>query len=161
MDYQDTQCPTLLAVLKGNTYWYVARCITCQNNKVDYRGPIGMLQLLPSPSAHGSPLVWTLSPSYQNQGRKSLTQSLQLWIISPRWHVLLQHIVISRQLGWQTYSLEKFLLPWFASRDHLYRDANFTSHFWSFLFGRLGTTLKLSPIYHPQMSPKRMAKQRG
>ena len=136
--------------MKQDIAEFVARCLVCQQVKIEHRRPAGTLQPLPVPEwkwEHISMDFVTGLPRVQ--GQKDA-----IWVIVDRLTKCAHFIAI--RSDWKVpklarvYMKEIVRLHGIPKTIMLDRDGRFISKFWRELQGGLGTTLNFSTSFHPQ-----------
>jgi hypothetical protein len=136
--------------MKKDIAYFVERCLTCLQVKVEHQRPYGKLQSLDIP-------VWKwddITMDFVTKLPRTPSGYDAIWVIVDRLTKSAHFLPIK-----ETYSMEKLArlyidevvtrhgVPLSIVSD---RDSRFTSTFWKSLQRELGTQLKMSTAYHPQ-----------
>jgi hypothetical protein len=130
---------------------YVNSCLSCQQNKVKNTRPSGLLQPLDVPSRRWEDLSLDFiihlppSPSTGNDAILVVVDRLSKGV-----HLIPCSTTITAQQTADLFIKEIFRLHGLPKSLVSDRDSRFTSDFWTALFSKLGTRLRMSSGYHPQ-----------
>jgi len=143
-----------------DTYWwfgmkrhiaeYIARCVKCQQIKVEHQKPGGLLQSLPIPE-----WKWEhITMDFVSGLPKTVKGSDSIWVIVDRLtktaHFLATKKTQSLQRLAELYIREIVRLHGVPVSIVSDRDPRFVSRFWKGLQQAMGTELSLSTAYHPE-----------
>ena len=145
--------------LRENFWWngmkkdianFVAKCLTCQQVKVEHQKPAGMLQPLPL-----SEWKWEdVTMDFVSGLPRTRSNHDAIWVIVDRLTKSAHFLAIR-----MTYSLDRLAQLYIREIIRLHgaplsivsdRDPRFVSKFWRSLHSAMGTRLKFSSAYHPQ-----------
>uniref|UniRef100_A0A2N9G313 RNA-directed DNA polymerase n=1 Tax=Fagus sylvatica TaxID=28930 RepID=A0A2N9G313_FAGSY len=145
--------------LKGTFWWnnmkreiagYVARCLVCQQVKIEHQRPGGLLQPLPIPE-----WKWEhISMDFVTGFPRTPSGNDSIWVIVDRLTKSAHFLAIKVGL-----SLEKLAKLYVNEIVRLHRvpvtivsdrDRRFVSQFWKKLHMAMGTNLNFSTAFHPQ-----------
>ena len=129
---------------------YVRTCPTCQMMKSDNRTKVGLLQPLPIPTRKWAQVTIDLvTDLLESQGYTAIA------VFVDRLTKMVHFIPCTKEVTAQEYAnifvdhiFKLHGLPEVLISD---RDPRFTSRFWKSLFDLLGTDLRLSTAFHPQI----------
>ena len=130
---------------------YVSKCLTCQQVKPKHQVPIGLLNPLPIPQWKWDNITMDFVLGFP------LTQQKHdsVWVIVDRLtksaHFIPVRIDYSMDRLAELYVDEIVRLHGVSLSIVLDRDLRFTSRFWKELQPALGTKLKFSTTFHPQI----------
>ena len=145
--------------LRENYWWngmkrdiaeFVAKCLVCQQVKIEHQRPAGLLQPLPIPEWKWEHITMDFVTGLPRtpKGHDAI------WVIVDRLTKSAHFLPIKT-----TFSMEKYARLYIDEIIKLHgtpvsiisdRDPRFTSRFWPSLQNALGTTLKFSTAFHPQ-----------
>ena len=136
--------------MKSDVANFVARCLTCQQVKVEHKRPVGLLQSLPIPEWKWEHITMDFFVGFPkcNRGFDSI------WVIVDRLTKYAHFLPVI-----VTYNTDRYAKLYLAEIVKLHgvpisifsdRDPKFTSRFWRSLQTALGTSLKFSTAFHPQ-----------
>ena len=129
---------------------FVARCLVCQQVKIEHQRPSGLLQPLDIPVWKWDKITmdFVMGLPWTQRGFNAI------WVIVDRLTKSAHFLPIG-----MTYSLDKLATPYIQEIARLHgeptsivsnRDPRFTSRFWSALQSSMSTRLSLSTAYHLQ-----------
>ncbi|KAI3753953.1 hypothetical protein L2E82_26018 [Cichorium intybus] len=130
---------------------YISRCTTCAQVKAEHQVPYGSAQSLQIPAGKWEDVTtdFIIGLPRTRKGHDSI------WVIVDRLSKSALFLAIK-----ETTPLEKLAQLYIDEVIRLHgaplsivsnRDTRFTSNFWEALQERLGTRIKMSTTYHPQM----------
>ena len=137
--------------MKKDIAEYVTKCLICQQIKAEHQRPAGMLNPLPIPEWKWEHITMDFVSSLPRTARGYDA----IWVIVDRLTKSAHFLPIHT-----TYSMEKLAKLYMDEIVKLHgvpvsivsdRDARFTSKFWNKLQNELGTQLKFSTDFHPQI----------
>jgi hypothetical protein len=145
--------------LKGTFWWnnmkreiagYVARCLVCQQVKIEHQRPGGLLQPLPIPE-----WKWEhISMDFVTGFPRTPNGNDSIWVIVDRLtksaHFLAIKIGLSLERLAKLYVNEIVRLHGVPVTIVSDRDRRFVSQFWKKLHMAMGTNLNFSTAFHPQ-----------
>ena len=145
--------------LKGTFWWnnmkreiagYVARCLVCQQVKIEHQRPGGLLQPLPIPE-----WKWEhISMDFVTGFPRTPNGNDSIWVIVDRLtksaHFLAIKIGLSLERLAKLYVNEIVRLHGIPITIVSDRDRRFVSQFWKKLHMAMGTNLNFSTAFHPQ-----------
>jgi hypothetical protein len=145
--------------LKGTFWWnnikreiagYVARCLVCQQVKIEHQRPGGLLQPLPIPE-----WKWEhISMDFVTGFPRTPNGNDSIWVIVDRLtksaHFLAIKIGLSLERLAKLYANEIVRLHRVPVTIVSDRDRRFVSQFWKKLHMAMGTNLNFSTAFHPQ-----------
>jgi hypothetical protein len=148
--YQDLKNQFWWPGMKGDVAKFVAKCLTCQQVKVEHQRPSGLLQPIEIP-------VWKwdeITMDFIVGLPRTAAGFDSIWVIVDRLTKSAHFIPVKT-----TYTAEK--LAWIYHKEVVRlhgvprsiisdRGTTFTSRFWKALHKALGTQLKFSSAFHPQ-----------
>ena len=148
--YQDMKRVFFWAGMKKDVAEYVARCLVCQQVKVEQRKPGGLLHPLEVPQ-----WKWdSVSMDFIDGLPRSRKGNTGIWVVVDRLTKSAHFIPVKskRTAPWlaSVYVREIVRLHGVPSSIVSDRDPIFTSEFWRSLQEAVGTQLCLSTAYHPQ-----------
>ncbi|KAJ9556411.1 hypothetical protein OSB04_011025 [Centaurea solstitialis] len=136
--------------MKKDIAYFVERCVTCLQVKVEHQRPYGKLQQLPIPE-------WTwehITMDFVTKLPRTPKGYDTIWVIVDRLSKSAHFLPMK-----ETYSMERLARLYIAEIVRLHgtpvsivsdRDARFTSTFWQSFQREMGTRVNLSTAYHPQ-----------
>eukprot|EP00253_Pinus_taeda_P014522 PITA_14522 len=149
----------MVTALRKEYYWpkmkkevteYLARCLECQQIKVEHLHPAGLLQPLPIPEWKWETISMDFITGFPRTKKNNdsimvvvdkLTKATHFIPVQSTYKVVqIAHIFM--QNVFKLHGLPKVII--------YDRDVKFTSTFWRTLFAELGTQLNFSTAYHPQ-----------
>jgi hypothetical protein len=145
--------------LKGTFWWnnmkreiagYVARCLVCQQVKIEHQRPGGLLQPLPIPE-----WKWEhISMDFVTGFPRTPSGNDSIWVIVDRLtksaHFLAIKVGLSLERLAKLYVNEIVRLHGVPVTIVSDRDRRFVSQFWKKLHMAMGTNLNFSTAFHPQ-----------
>uniref|UniRef100_A0A2N9GSB9 Integrase catalytic domain-containing protein n=2 Tax=Fagus sylvatica TaxID=28930 RepID=A0A2N9GSB9_FAGSY len=145
--------------LKGTFWWnnmkreiagYVARCLVCQQVKIEHQRPGGLLQSLPIPE-----WKWEhISMDFVTGFPRTPSGNDSIWVIVDRLtksaHFLAIKVGLSLERLAKLYVDEIVRLHGVPVTIVSDRDRRFVSQFWKKLHMAMGTNLNFSTAFHPQ-----------
>uniref|UniRef100_A0A2N9EF72 Integrase catalytic domain-containing protein n=1 Tax=Fagus sylvatica TaxID=28930 RepID=A0A2N9EF72_FAGSY len=145
--------------LKGTFWWnnmkreiagYVARCLVCQQVKIEHQRPGGLLQPLPIPE-----WKWEhISMDFVTGFPRTPSGNDSIWVIVDRLtksaHFLAIKVGLSLEKLAKLYVNEIVRLHGVPVTIVSDRDRRFVSQFWKKLHMAMGTNLNFSTAFHPQ-----------
>uniref|UniRef100_A0A2N9FVM9 RNA-directed DNA polymerase n=1 Tax=Fagus sylvatica TaxID=28930 RepID=A0A2N9FVM9_FAGSY len=145
--------------LKGTFWWnnmkreiagYVARCLVCQQVKIEHQRPGGLLQPLPIPE-----WKWEhISMDFVTGFPRTPSGNDSIWVIVDRLtksaHFLAIKVGLSLERLAKLYVNEIVKLHGVPVTIVSDRDRRFVSQFWKKLHMAMGTKLNFSTAFHPQ-----------
>ncbi|KAJ9541625.1 LOW QUALITY PROTEIN: hypothetical protein OSB04_028131 [Centaurea solstitialis] len=143
---QSYWCPGM----KKDIAYFVERCVTCLQVKIEHQRPYGKLQQLPI-------LEWTwehVTMDFVTKLPRTPKGYDTIWVIVDRLSKSAHFLPMK-----ETYSMERLTRLYIAEIVRLHgtpvsivsdRDARFTSTFWQSFQREMGTRVNLSTAYHPQ-----------
>ena len=137
--------------MKNDVAEFVSKCLTCQKVKVEHKRPAGKLQPIEVPEWKWEQITmdFVVGLPKTSEGYDAI------WVIVDRLTKSARFIEIK-----VNYSLEKLAELYVSNVVKLHgiplsiisdRDGRFTSTFWKNVQRALGTELKFSTAFHPQM----------
>ena len=136
--------------MKKDVAKFVAKCLTCQQVKIEHQKLAGMLQPLPIPE-----WKWDhVTMDFVSGLPKSIQGHETIWVIVDRLTKTAHFLPVG-----QTDSLDSLSRRYVREIVRLHgvpisivsdRDPRFTSQFWQSLQAALGTDLCFSTAFHPQ-----------
>nr|KYP47522.1 Retrotransposable element Tf2 [Cajanus cajan] len=149
--YQDLKKTFWWPGMKREIADYVAAYLTCQKAKVEHQKLSGLMQQMEIPEWKWDSITMDFIVGLPRSARNSDA----IWVIVDRLtkcaHFLPVNIKWSLEKLTQLYVREIVRLHGVPSSIISDRDPRFTSRFWQSLHQALGTKLKLSSAYHPQI----------
>ncbi|KAJ9541866.1 hypothetical protein OSB04_028372 [Centaurea solstitialis] len=136
--------------MKKDIAYFVERCVTCLQVKIEHQRPYGKLQQLPIPE-------WTwehVTMDFVTKLPRTPKGYDTIWVIVDRLSKSAHFLPMK-----ETYSMERLARLYIAEIVRLHgtpvsivsdRDARFTSAFWQSFQREMGTRVNLSTAYHPQ-----------
>ncbi|KAJ9558183.1 hypothetical protein OSB04_012797 [Centaurea solstitialis] len=136
--------------MKKDIAYFVERCVTCLQVKIEHQRPYGKLQQLPIPE-------WTwehVTMDFVTKLPRTPKGYDTIWVIVDRLSKSAHFLPMK-----ETYSMERLARLYIAEIVRLHgtpvsivsdRDARFTSTFWQSFQREMGTRVNLSTAYHPQ-----------
>ncbi|KAJ9544987.1 hypothetical protein OSB04_024694 [Centaurea solstitialis] len=136
--------------MKKDIAYFVERCVTCLQVKIEHQRPYGKLQQLPIPE-------WTwehITMDFVTKLPRTPKGYDTIWVIVDRLSKSAHFLPMK-----ETYSMERLARLYIAEIVRLHgtpasivsdRDARFTSTFWQSFQREMGTRVNLSTAYHPQ-----------
>jgi hypothetical protein len=129
---------------------YLAKCLECQQVKVEYIHPTGMLQPLPIPE-----WKWeTISMDFITGIPKSTKHNDAIMVVVDKLSKVAHFILVKSTCKViyiaNIFMKEIFRLHGMPKEIISDRDTKFTSNFWKSLFAGFETKLLFSMVYHPQ-----------
>ena len=140
--------------MKRDVVEYVARCLTCQQVKAEHQRPSGLLQPLWIPEWKWEDIAMDFVVGLP----KTVGQYDSAWVIVDRFTKSAHFLPVKT-----TYTVEQYAELYVKEIVRLHgaprsivsdRDPTFTSKFWESLQKAMGTRLKFSTTFHPQMDGK-------
>lgn len=141
--------------MKKNVAEYLARCLECQQIKVEHVHPVGLLQPLPIPEWKWETISMDFITGFPQTKKNNDSIMVVVDKLSKAAHFIpiqstykamkIAHIFM--QNVFKLHGLLKIIIS-----D---RDVKFTSTFWRAFFTELGTQLNFSTAYHPQTDSQR------
>jgi hypothetical protein len=133
---------------------YLAKCLECQQVKVEHRHPTGLLQPLPIPE-----WKWeTISMDFITGLPKSTKQNDTIMVVVDKLSKVAHFIPVKSTCKAidiaNIFMKEIFRLHGMPKEIISDRDTKFTSNFWKSLFVGFETKLLFSTTYHPQTDGK-------
>ena len=129
---------------------YVSKCLMCQQVKVEYQVPFGLLNPLLIPQWNWDKITMDFVSSFPLHPNKHDA----VWVIVDRLtksaHFLPVRLDYSMDRLAELYVSEIVRLHGIPLSIVSDRDARFTSRFWKELQSTLGTKLKFNTAFHPQ-----------
>ncbi|KAJ9556932.1 hypothetical protein OSB04_011546 [Centaurea solstitialis] len=136
--------------MKKDITYFVERCVTCLQVKIEHQRPYGKLQQLPIPELNWEHVTMDFVTKLPRTPKGYDT----IWIIVDRLSKSTHFLPMK-----ETYSMERLARLYIAEIVRLHgtpvsivsdRDARFTSTFWQSFQREMGTRVNLSTAYHPQ-----------
>ncbi|KAJ9560990.1 hypothetical protein OSB04_006150 [Centaurea solstitialis] len=136
--------------MKKDIAYFVERCVTCLQVKIEHQRPYGKLQQLPIPE-------WTwehVTMDFVTKLPRTPKGYDTIWVIVDRLSKSAHFLPMK-----ETYSMDRLARLYIAEVVRLHgtpvsivsdRDARFTSAFWQSFQREMGTRVNLSTAYHPQ-----------
>ncbi|KAJ9548163.1 LOW QUALITY PROTEIN: hypothetical protein OSB04_020706 [Centaurea solstitialis] len=136
--------------MKKDIAYFVERCVTCLQVKIEHQRPYGKLQQLPIPE-------WTwehVTMNFVTKLPRTPKGCDTIWVIVDRLSKSTHFLPMK-----ETYFMERLARLYIAEIVRLHgtpvsimsdRDARFTSTFWQSFQREMGTRVNLSTAYHPQ-----------
>jgi hypothetical protein len=136
--------------MKQDIVEYIAKCLECQQVKVEHKHPARLLQPLQIPE-----WKWeTISMDFITGFPKTIKQHDAIMVVVDKLRKETHFIPIKSTFKAidvaNVFMKEIFRLHGLPKTIISDRDAKFTSSFWKILFASLGTQLAFSMAYHPQ-----------
>ena len=136
--------------MKREIAGYVARCLVCQQVKIEHQRPGGLLQPLPIPE-----WKWEhISMDFVTGFPKTPSGNDSIWVIVDRLtksaHFLAIKVSLSLERLAKLYVNEIVRLHGVPVTIVSDRDRRFVSQFWKKLHMAMGTNLNFSTAFHPQ-----------
>ena len=148
--YKDLRQNFWWSGMKNEVTEYVARCLVCQQVKIEHQRPGGKLQPLPVPT-----WKWEqISMDFVMGLPKSQGQKDAIWVIVDRLTKCAHFIAI--RSNWKPAKLAELYLQHIVRLHSIPssivsdRDGRFISEFWKKLHEGLGTQLNFSTAFQPQ-----------
>jgi hypothetical protein len=148
--YQDLKREYWWPGMKMDIAEFVARCIVCQQVKIEHQRPAGLLQPLEIPQ-----WKWEqISMDFVEGLPRSQKGHDSIWVIVDRLTKSVHFLPVK-----STYKTSQYAELFISEIVKLHgvpvsivsdRDPIFTSHFWKAFQRALGTHLNMSTSYHPQ-----------
>ena len=129
---------------------FVARCLICQQVKVEHQKPAGLLQPLPIPEWKWDHVTMDFVVGLP----RSQKGSDSIWVVVDRLTKSAHFLAVKT-----TYTVDRYARLYVNEIIRLHgapvsivsdRDPTFTSRFWDSLQYAMGTNLKFSTAFHPQ-----------
>ncbi|KAJ9547266.1 hypothetical protein OSB04_019809 [Centaurea solstitialis] len=136
--------------MKKDIAYFVERCVTCLQVKIEHQRPYGKLQQLPIPEWNWEHVTMDFVTKLPRTPKGYDT----IWVIVDRLSKSAHFLPMK-----ETYSMERLARLYIAEIVRLHgtpvsivsdRDARFTSTFWQSFQREMGTRVNLSTAYHPQ-----------
>ncbi|KAJ9547079.1 LOW QUALITY PROTEIN: hypothetical protein OSB04_019622 [Centaurea solstitialis] len=136
--------------MKKDIVYFIERCVTCLQLKIEHQQPYGKLQQLPIPE-------WTwdhITMDFVTKLPRTPRGYDTIWVVVDRLSKSANFLTMK-----ETYTMERLVKLYIAEVVRLHgiplsivsdRDARFTSTFWQSFQRELGTWVSLSTAYHPQ-----------
>jgi hypothetical protein len=144
--------------LKGTFWWnnmkreiagYVARCLVCQQVKIEHQRPGGLLQPLPIPEWKWEHICMDFVTGFP----RTPSCNDSIWVIVDRLtksaHFLAIKVSLSLERLAKLYVNEIVRLHGVPVTIVSDRDRRFVSQFWKKLHMAMGTNLNFSTVFHP------------
>ena len=136
--------------MKNDVAEYIARCMKCQNVKVEHRHPTRLLQPLPIPE-----WKWhVVTMDFITKLPKTRLQNDAIRVVVDKLTKVAHFIPVKTTHKVSNianiYKKEVAKLHGILKAIVSDRDSKFTSNFWKGLFEGFGTSLNMSTSYHPQ-----------
>jgi hypothetical protein len=148
--YNDLKAQFWWTRMKCETTRYVVECDTCQRIKVDHLRPVGLLQLLNTPTSKWEGINLDFIVALPLTARKYDS----IWVIIDRFmesaHVTPVHTYYKAMRYVELYVECILCLHGVPNTIISDRGAQFVAHFWEQLHASLGTNLIHNLAYHPQ-----------
>ena len=149
--YKDLKATFWWTGMKTDVADYVASCIVCQKANIEHQRPGGMLEPLEI-------LQWkwdNISMDFVTHLLRSARGHDSIWVIVDRFTKCAHFLPINQKMSLdklaELYVTEIVRLHGVPKSIISNRDLRFTSRFWQSLQNTLGTQLRMSSTYHPQM----------
>jgi len=148
--YQDIKKQFWWNAMKREIAQYVAKCLVCQQIKIEHQRTAGLLQPLPIPE-----WKWEhITMDFVTALPRSPKGNNAVWVIIDRLtksaHFIPFRVGQTTEVLADKYMKEIVRLHGVPVSIVSDRDTRFRSHFWESLQESLGTRLKFSTSYHPQ-----------
>lgn len=135
--------------MKQTIQQMVAECDTCQRHKGETTLLPGLLEPLPIPTRIWTDISMDFIEGLPKSGGKTVILVVVDRLSKYSHFCALSHPYTASSVA-QIFMDQIFRLHGLPSSIVSDRDATFTSHFWTELFQKTGTKLKMSSGYHPQ-----------
>eukprot|EP00253_Pinus_taeda_P006100 PITA_06100 len=136
--------------MKRNIVEYLARCLECQQIKVEHQHPAGLLQPLPIPEWKWEIISMDFITGLPRTRKNNDSIMVVVDKLSKAAHFIpVQSTFRAAQIA-HIFMQNVFRLHGLPKTIISDRDVKFTSAFWKTLFTDLGTQLNFSTAYHPQ-----------
>ena len=148
--YQDLKKHFWWNAMKREIAQFVAKCLVCQQIKIEHQRSAGLLQPLPIPE-----WKWEhITMDFVTALPRSSKGNNAVWVIIDRLtksaHFIPFRVGQTTEVLAEKYMKEVVRLHGIPVSIVSDRDTRFRSHFWESLQASLGTRLKFSTSYHPQ-----------
>jgi len=149
--YKDLKATFWWTGIKTDVANYVASCLVCQKAKIEHQRSCGTLEPLDIPQ-----WKWDIiSMDFVTHLPRSVRGHDSIWVIVDRLtkcaHFLPINLKMSLDKLTKLYVREVVRLHGVPASIVSDRDPRFTSRFWHSLQAALGTQLRMSSAYHPQI----------
>ena len=135
--------------LKDDVIKYVNECPTCQQNKVEYTHPAGLLHPFPIPEQKWESISMDFITGFPKVFRKDF-----IFVVVDRLtffsHFFVVTTIFTTTQVVELLFREVFRLHWLPKSIVSDRDSIFFSVFWQEIFKMVGKNLTHSTRYHPQ-----------
>ena len=137
--------------MKNEIAEFVSKCLTCQKVKAEHRHPGGDLQKIELPEWKWEQITMDFVVGLP----RTTSGNDAIWVIVDRLTKSAHFIAIK-----VTYSVEKLAELYVSQIVRFHgvpksiisdRDGRFTSRFWASVHGAMGSKLKFSMAFHPQI----------
>jgi hypothetical protein len=136
--------------MKQDIVEYIAKCLECQQVKVEHKHPTGLLQPLQIPEWKWETISMDFITGFPRTVRKHDAIMVVVDKLSKETHFIPIKSTFKAIDVANIFMKEIFRLHGLPKTIISDRDAKFTSSFWKSLFVGLGTQLAFSMTYHPQ-----------
>jgi len=149
--YKDLKVTSWWTGMKTDVTDYIASCLVCQKAKIEHQRPGGMLEPLDIPQ-----WKWdNISMDFVIHLPRSVRGHDSIWVIVDRLTKCANFLPINQKMSLdklaELYVREVVQLHGVPASIISDRDPRFTSRFWQSLQKALGTQLRMSSAYHPQI----------
>lgn len=152
--YQDLKPYFWWSGIKKNVVEFVSRCLTCQQIKAEHQTPAGLLQPLTQPKWKWEDITMDFVIGLPRIAGLFDSISVVVDRFTKSAHFLPVKIIISVDQYADLYVKEMVRLHGVPKSIISDRDPKFTSKLWQSLHRAMGTKLKFSTTFHPQIGGK-------
>jgi hypothetical protein len=140
--------------MKKDIAEYIAKCLECQQVKVEHRHPVGLLQPLQIPEWKWEVISMDFITGFPRTTKQHDAIMVVVDKLSKETHFILVKSTYKEIDIANIFMKEIFRLHGMPKTIISDRDAKFTSNFWKGLFAGFGTQLDFNTPYHPQTDGK-------
>ena len=140
--------------MKKDIVDYIAKCMKCQQVKVEHQHPAGLLQPLPVPEWKWEVYSMDFITGFQMSWRQHDSIMVVVDKLTKETHFIPVISMHKTDDIAKIFMKDIFKLHGLPKAIVSGRDFKFTSNFWKGMFAYLGTKLNFSIAYHPQTDDK-------
>ena len=130
---------------------YIAKCLVCQQIKIEHQTSAGLLQSLPIPEQKWEYITIDFISALPHSPKGNNAVRVIIDCLTKSAHFLLFKVVKSTKVLADKYIREIICLHRVPSSILSDKNTRFRSHFWESLQENLGTYLKFSTSYHNEL----------